>query len=480
MALQNAYKRIALGLIDIGPDRQRKNIDTTDLEPSIARRGVIQPIVVETQANGRYLLLAGERRFTASSRLGLADIPTRLASDLSPTERQIIELEENIKRQDLEWKDYCFAVTKVHELYASFDAEWTQAKSAEDLNINTGVLSIILRVTEALRAKNPQALNATGYRQAYNQIARREDRAIDDAMNDFLSEPAPLVPIAGLTSLAGALPDGVAVERELIGTTDSGQPIYAPGQELVLAPVIPLPVVSREEGDILNLDFTEWAPQYSGPAFSFIHMDFPYGVNLGTSDQANSAAWGGYADGEDVYWKLLECLADNRDRLFTSSAHFMFWFSMDFYTETLEFFARRMPDFDVQSFPLYWLKSDNKGILPDVKRGPRRIVETCFIGSRGDRFIIKPVSNGYAAPTSKEIHQSEKPEPMLRQFMQMFVDGNTRMLDPTCGSGTSLRAAESLGANVVKGLELNPEWASDARIALRKFRTLRAIQEKKL
>lgn len=468
MGLSNAYKRIALDLIDIDREgRQRREFTTEDIEPSIRQHGVIQPVVVEKLENGRFLLLAGERRYTASLAVGIPDIPCRLASDLSPIERQVIELEENIKRKDLEWKDYCLAITRVHDLYASLSPEWTQAATSEALNISSGTLSIILRVTEEIKKGNPLVLAATGFRPAYNQVARREDRAIDDAMNDFMAEPLIAVDTSKLD------PKAIASEALKPG----GMVRLPAGVSSTALQVIPS--VPPEEVDILNGNFLEWAPQYSGPKFSFIHMDFPYGVDLGTSKQANSAGWGGYEDSEDTYWTLLQGLADNRDRLFTDSSHFMFWFSMDYYTETLAFFAKYMPEFAVQTFPVYWLKTDNKGILPDAKRGPRRIVETALIGSRGDRFIVKPVSNGYASPTTKELHQSEKPEPMLRHFFQMFVDGNTRMLDPTCGSGTSLRAAESLGATTVRGLELNPEWAKDARIALRKFRTLRSIQEKK-
>ena len=100
------------------------------------------------------------------------------------------------------------------------------------------------------------------------------------------------------------------------------------------------------------------------------------------------------------------------------------------------------------------------------------------IGSRGDRLIVRAVSNAYPSPTTKEIHQSEKPEPMLRHFFQMFVDENTRMLDPTCGSGTALRAAESLGAKHTIGLEINKEFVERSRAALRKARTLRSFERK--
>jgi hypothetical protein len=47
-----------------------------------------------------------------------------------------------------------------------------------------------------------------------------------------------------------------------------------------------------------------------------------------------------------------------------------------------------------------------------------------------------------------------RPQPMLRHFFEMFVDEHTIMLDPTCGSGTALRAAEALKAKYVLGVEI--------------------------
>lgn len=55
----------------------------------------------------------------------------------------------------------------------------------------------------------------------------------------------------------------------------------------------------------------------------------------------------------------------------------------------------------------------------------------------------------------------------------MFVDNNTRMLDPTCGGGSALRVAESLGAEHVLGLEINDEYVANARRALHSFRVHR-------
>jgi DNA modification methylase len=78
------------------------------------------------------------------------------------------------------------------------------------------------------------------------------------------------------------------------------------------------------------------------------------------------------------------------------------------------------------------------------------------------------------APTVRDRHMSEKPEPMLRHFFRMLVDDNSLVLDPTCGSGSAIRAAESLGAKIAIGLEINEEYTQRARLALQQAREARS------
>ena len=59
-----------------------------------------------------------------------------------------------------------------------------------------------------------------------------------------------------------------------------------------------------------------------------------------------------------------------------------------------------------------------------------------------------------------------------QHFAEMFVDNNVDMLDPTCGSGASLRAAESLGANRVLGIEKNLSYCESARKELAHHRAM--------
>jgi ParB family transcriptional regulator, chromosome partitioning protein len=96
-------QEISLELIDRNPYQTRGQVDEialAELAASIQQQGVIQPIVLRPAANGRFQLMAGERRWMASKRAGKQTIPAviRAASDEQAMEITIIE---NLQREDL-------------------------------------------------------------------------------------------------------------------------------------------------------------------------------------------------------------------------------------------------------------------------------------------------------------------------------------------------------------------------------------------
>lgn len=86
------------------PDQPRRHFDEaalSELAESIASRGLVQPILVRPAPDGRgWQLVAGERRWRASQRAGLHQIPA-IVRDLDEVETFTIALVENIQRQDL-------------------------------------------------------------------------------------------------------------------------------------------------------------------------------------------------------------------------------------------------------------------------------------------------------------------------------------------------------------------------------------------
>lgn len=82
------------------PRREFSQAALDDLCESIRTRGVLQPVLVRSLDNGRFELVAGERRLRAAKQAGLADIPA-LVREMTDQESLAIALIENLQREDL-------------------------------------------------------------------------------------------------------------------------------------------------------------------------------------------------------------------------------------------------------------------------------------------------------------------------------------------------------------------------------------------
>ena len=94
---------IALDLIDPNPYQTRQKIreeSLAELAESIRASGVVQPVVLRPAANGRYQLVAGERRWLASKRAGKSTIPA-VVRQISHEQALEITIIENLQREDL-------------------------------------------------------------------------------------------------------------------------------------------------------------------------------------------------------------------------------------------------------------------------------------------------------------------------------------------------------------------------------------------
>lgn len=95
--------QIPIEEIEPNPHQPRHYFDHGQLEDlisSIKEHGVIQPLVVSPKPDGTYQLIAGERRFRASTLAGLKTVPAILR-DASEQEKLELAIIENVQRQDL-------------------------------------------------------------------------------------------------------------------------------------------------------------------------------------------------------------------------------------------------------------------------------------------------------------------------------------------------------------------------------------------
>ncbi len=136
-------REIPVELVDRNPYQTRSKVDAAQLEElsrSIAATGVVQPIVVRPLSNGRFQLIAGERRWLASQKAGKTTVPAilRQVSDEQAMEMTIVE---NLQRADLNAMEQARAYERL-----SRDFKMTQEQMAQRTGKDRATIANFLRL----------------------------------------------------------------------------------------------------------------------------------------------------------------------------------------------------------------------------------------------------------------------------------------------------------------------------------------------
>ena len=133
-----------LKLRDVEPNKEQPRISfdeesIEELSNSIKEYGVIQPIIV-TKKDSFYQIVAGERRWRASKKAGLTEIPA-IVRDYDEQKNSEISLIENIQREDLNPFEKATAMKELIDKY-----NLTQQKLADKLGISRSGIANTIRV----------------------------------------------------------------------------------------------------------------------------------------------------------------------------------------------------------------------------------------------------------------------------------------------------------------------------------------------
>jgi ParB family chromosome partitioning protein len=140
---RDAVVQISIEQIEENPYQTRNHFSPEALEElanSIRTNGVVQPVVVRPGADGRYLLILGERRCRASKLAGRTTIPAivRRVSDQQAAEMTVVE---NLQRQDLNCIEQAAAFSKL-----SRDFGLTQEQIGQRVGVSRESVSNYMRL----------------------------------------------------------------------------------------------------------------------------------------------------------------------------------------------------------------------------------------------------------------------------------------------------------------------------------------------
>ena len=144
---------VEIDRISPNPNQPRKTFNEdalNELTESVREKGVIQPIIVEPQGDGRYVIVAGERRFRAAKRAGLSSIPV-IERTFTENEKLEIALIENIQRDDLN------PIEEAEAYLALMNASGlTQDELSHRLGVNRSTIANTVRL---MRLPDPMRLS---------------------------------------------------------------------------------------------------------------------------------------------------------------------------------------------------------------------------------------------------------------------------------------------------------------------------------
>lgn len=169
--------RVPLSAITASPMQPRKHFreeQLTELMDSIREHGIIQPLTVR-RVNGTLELIAGERRFRASEKLGLKDVPVieREASDRDVLEMALIE---NLQREDLNPIEEAEAYSRLAKEFMM-----RQEDIAQRVGKNRATVANAMRLLDlppAVKSLLSQGLITTGHAKAILGVRDPEMQAL--------------------------------------------------------------------------------------------------------------------------------------------------------------------------------------------------------------------------------------------------------------------------------------------------------------
>jgi ParB family chromosome partitioning protein len=416
-------------------DRLRQDPgDIDQLAESLRVYGMIQPIVVHKQNNQ---LVAGGRRLEAARRLGWECVPVCYIEDLSEDMLHELELEENIRRKDLNWKERVRAIARIHVLKRTKDIHWGVRQTSELLNTATGEVSYVLRLAEEL--DNPDSVCHKA-KDTYEAIRLLLEQRQDEALAKLAQQIQP---------------------QELVPTAQAIVPAVQTRKRIHAASFL------------FNEDCLEWLKRSKG-TFDHIITDPPYGIPMDflTQDSDHHANVARVVETHDVK-ENLEMLPKFLELAYASMRPFGFcviW--CDIMNWQFLYDTATKIGFSVQRWPVVWVKT-HTCLNQMAGFNLTKTVEFAMVMRKAGTTLPAPVGQCHVIAARSEWmatsgHPFAKPFDVWAFLIDSFTTPGQVILDPFAGVGTCPLAALAKDRQVL-AVEIDIKHFNDMRHSIQRY-----------
>jgi len=445
------YRKMATEII-VRSDRHRQKFSRKPLDEligSIRETGQTQPGVCYINPEGNVELLVGERRLRACMTL---QTPFRYyikEEVLNPLLLEQIQLEENLCREDLDWREEILAKAKMHKILTTMYGEATSgivgghtiAMTAERIGVKRSILQEdvtlagFLSVPEVEAAPNKTTAKKI-VKRMIEQVHRHEQlrAALNAAKKSAVEDQTPLTEQA--RAEVALKTREVEAKRKAAG--------LPPLPETKTQSVLEKQLIYYNKRCLLG-KMEEHLPKLTDESFDIVCFDPPWGVEFDTVRQ-NSPGTKTYEDDWLTFWDNLESWLTLLYQKMKPDSHLYMFFgivSHGFVYDTLEKIG-----FKTNRMPLIWYKK-GAHVTRNPTIWPGRSYEPIAYARKGNKPLIRQgapdvIETPMPTPSIKDIHPSAKHPKVYRELLTRSAKPSDTILDPMAGSGMFGVAAEHL------------------------------------
>lgn len=434
---KDKLKHVRLEEIVVGERFRRDFGDLDELIQSIKEKGIIQPLSVDSNM----VLLAGGRRYAASTQLGLPTVPVIIRDFVDEIDSREIELMENVYRKDFEWYEQAELVKKIDDLYkAKHGSNWSGRKTAELLD--KGVATV---------ARNLQLANAMEYIPEL-----KECKTADDALK-LLKKVEDTAIVSELRKRQNE-----KLKQEESHAEDGRDQYHL---DKGLRAMLKLADSNYMIGDV----FAGMANMRDSGSIQIIECDPPYGIDLNEQkagkDSVTSTVRSYNEVQRDAYPEFLSKLANELFRVAGKDCWLVFWYGQSWHTEVLA--ALRAAGWAVDEIPAVWTKTQGQTLQPELYYA--RGYEPFFLCRKGKPVMVERGHlNVFPFPGvagKSKYHPTQRPTELIKEIFNTLGAGNQTVFVPFLGSGATLMACYELGFKGY-GFDLNGEYKDKFMLAV--------------
>lgn len=418
----------------VDTERQRRNYgDIQALVNSIKEYGIIQPIVL-VRRNGDCVLVAGGRRLEALRRLRVENLihakqyiwSSEVDDDNGKLRLQAIELEENLRREDLHWSEVIAAKAKLLSLMYATNKDFGIRRLAAMLGENPSTTS--------------RDIELAGY------VARHPSLAALPTRADAQRKLGVAVTVAAMQAMAKRSTVASQPSSAVSGDAALGVVTTVAGTDEQLSPVIdssvpPVLPIQNARWRLYEGRFEDNISQVTDSSVDLICTDLPYNIGLGNSSASHSAGLGSFADSDLDIGTLCASVAVESFRVLRDNRFAVFFYGMNYHEVLYD--ALTASGFSVDPYPFIWLR--DRTAPPDGFARYSKTYDPAFVASKGTpRFVRPNLPNSLAVPSvrgAERLHAAQKPIAVMQKFIEDMTTPNCVVLDMFAGAGTTGVAA---------------------------------------